>query len=719
MEMTLHALPRNNAHATFEVDPAAYRPKKPIPEALRQDKTLRNKWATAPTTKHCFYSGFDGENPAIRIRRDNPVSRMRAIVVDYDRSGMDFREARQQVMDCQHLDIAPNYITSTLSGGIRLVWALEEPLNMDTGMAKRFLKIAEKELSLNKLLPGLDVGALEDPTKYYEVGENWDVLNSEYLPNAVALTWSIRAVKGQTFSSALEAQVPLDRAEAALRKEYPDVDFPKFEIGMRMHRFWDASASNDSAAVLTEGGFFCHTGLDKFMGWEQLLGPQFMREFETEQTGQIVEDFWYNGQSYLRAHPLRKGEWMIKTPSEMSLHLSAHYGLSRSTKKGMPSEVEKVMHSIQMLKGVDGFASCAHYPSGELDIDGRKVVNVSRIKAMDPGQNAGQWGDNFPWLAQFLDNMLVNQRQLHILLAWWKRFYTGALAQSPTRGQILFIAGPPSCGKTLFSTKMLAPSVGGGIDAGDFYLNGDDFGGTYFEKGLHLVDDVVAGNFTRSDVVANRYKKVAATTRFTVNQKYEKRSQCHWSGRVCVTMNSDTESLKTLPQLQTTLEDKIIILRASNANFDLLESTKDIDGTVARELPHLLRWLLDWDVPQEVVGLNRYGVVSEIDGSLREDIASDSADTVFLELLDTFLDEWKTEHPDATEVEMRTTDWASLMSACEPIRALMRNYSKPTHLGHVFGRAKDNGYPFTRRRKTGGFFWTVPLDYRDQTKGES
>jgi hypothetical protein len=705
----LPALQRNCGLSTFEVEPWNYR--SDVPDAVREDKKARTKWANSSSTEHCFFSGFEGINASLRVNKDNPVAKMLALVIDYDRPSMDYEQAVEQVVGYEKAQHLPNYISQTLSGGIRLVWVLESPMNMNTDMAGRFQKLLRKEFHLVNLLPGLDDNAVKDPSKYYEVGENWKQLSSVPVPTAECFMWAQKAFKKVGLSTELEADVPLDRVQAALEAKYKDVKFPKLELGLRMHRFWDSSAENESAAFLMSGGFFCHTGDEGFMGWRDLISDSFMKEFEVEKTGEVVDKFWYDGGKYISRNPVKGEEWMVQNTSDVSLNVAGTFGLLKSPdKKGELSPIERILHQIQLQKGVEGAARFVHRPEGELSSQGKRFINISNVKAISPSGTAGEWGEHFPWLAQYLDGLLIDAFQKNVLLAWWKRFYEGALNQTPNRGHVMVIAGPTACGKTLFNTRMLSASVGGGVDASDYYLNGDDFGGTYFEYGLHMVDDGEPGRHINAQkATAARLKKTAASTIFAVNQKYEKKVQVEWSGRVCVTMNDDPESLKAMPELQSSLEDKIIILRAAEPT-GLLNDTPDIEGSIRSELPHLLQWLTEWTPPKEVMGESRFGVKAFCDREIRTCMESGNVDSIFLELLETFIDEVKIDSEN-TELLIQTSDLVARMNDCERIRSLMKNYG-PVHIGHILSRFEKKGYKFESKRKASGTHWEIQYDFR-------
>jgi hypothetical protein len=588
MMRELYSLPRNNASVTFRVAPWDFMPREPIPDGIKGEanKNARTAWACKPSTEHCFYSGFEGLNPGLRIGKDNPVVKMHALIADYDRVDTPLEDAKESITSFKKLPFMPNYICSTLSGGVRAVWVMEEPLNLNTEMAKKYLRFLKKTFHLNKLVAGLDDKACVSPSVYYEAGQDWQQLSSSPIPTLQNFTWMQSCLAKEHLATEIEESVPMDRVLTELRARYPDVAFPdNFDVGVRMHRFWDEGANNESAAYVMEGGIYCHTGEEGFKPWgnSDLLGPDFMREFEVQKTGVIIDEFWYDGSNYISRNPRTDG-WLIESEKNTILNIAARYGLLKCpSKKGELSPIERLLFEVQMTQRVKAYAKFIHLPEGLLEFQGDQYINISQVKAMSPSGMEGEWGEHFPFLAKFIDGLMVDDTQKLILLAWWKRFYKGALKQRPNRGQIMIIAGPPACGKTLLNTKMLAPSVGGGIDAADYYINGADFSGSFYDYPLHMVDDGEPGR--RHDAqkrMAGRYKKTAASDSLSVNQKFEKIKQIQWLGRVCTTMNSDPESMKQMPELQHTLEDKVIILRANEPN-GLLEQTKQINKVVDEE----------------------------------------------------------------------------------------------------------------------------------------
>ena len=155
--------------------------------------------------------------------------------------------------------------------------------------------------------------------------------------------------------------------------------------------------------------------------------------------------------------------------------------------------------------------------------------------------------------------------------------------------------------------------------------------------------------------------------------------------------------------------DGAIILKAKDAD-GLFEDGVDVESAIAQELPHLLQWLLEWEPPEEVTGQSRYGVTSYCDTSLRQSMEADNPDVLFLELLDTFLDEVKEEH-EGEEVTFKTTELVTRMKECELIRSLMSAY-KPTHVGHILSRFEARGYGLKYKRTSAGSQWTIQFNYR-------
>jgi len=99
----------------------------------------------------------------------------------------------------------------------------------------------------------------------------------------------------------------------------------------------------------------------------------------------------------------------------------------------------------------------------------------------------------------------------------------------------------------------------------------------------------------------------------------------------------DANSLSVIPALDSSNRDKIMALRISNKATSKFPQNADLEGTIADELPHFARWLLDWQAPKEIMGSSRFGVSSYIDQSIASAAYDNSSRSTVAELVEFFV----------------------------------------------------------------------------------
>lgn len=729
----LYAIKNHSQEQTFLVRPSEFDSR--MPDEVRENKRRRSAWSKNPTTEHCFFTGFEGTDPHRRPHKiNNPIARCLAIVADYDCKNQDLKAVAAQMLqqdpDGEGAPFLPYEICLTGSGGIRAVWYPETPMPMNGETAKLFMGQMERSLKLQSLVAGLDSKALADASKTYEVGRDWLKIRTEPLPSKFCWTAFFKATKNHRFGGALDEDFPLDRAEAVLRKKYPGYEFPKFEPMARIRRFWDPDALDDTGAVVLSGGVYCHSGDEPmpFIPWsdERLLGQAVMREFEEDRTGFVLENYWYDGDKYISLNK-ETGKWRLQSESSLKLTLSSRYGISPKIPKGAASSPrEDVIERIQTLKEVNSAGTFVFMPEGPIEFNGEHYINTSQIKPMNPSGHHGEWGEYFPNIAKFLDGFFVEKKQKNLFLAWWKIFYTTSRDLKPVQGQAMFIAGPQSCGKTLLNFHLVKPSMGGGKDASQFYVEGNRYNEGFYSHGLHLVDDAEQGGRKwEQSKMASRYKRTVASPEITVEEKRGKRKQIKWLGRVLTTMNDDHDSLKTMPELQETLEDKVIILRAQVPGDFLTKECPKPVPVFRKELPHLLQWLIDWELPKTVLNRDnpRFIIKSMCDTKLKRDMREGSEEEMFADILQAYLIEYantdegqKTEYLDIPLPELRNALLHCGLFAQEVLRPY---YVHTKRIPNLLVELNRRGYRLIKLPRTGqGARWRLFYDFYPELEEE-
>jgi len=255
---------------------------------------------------------------------------------------------------------------------------------------------------------------------------------------------------------------------------------------------------------------------------------------------------------------------------------------------------------------------------------------------MEPADKPQQWGEDFPFIAEWLDKFFFNSFQKRLWLSWLHHFYKNAYDGNPRKGQLMFIVGETEVGKTLMGHKLISTMMGGHTDAAGFLTGKEIANKNMFEVGLATVDDQEASADQKTHL---RYsaivKKITANQDISMREMYKGVVDLPWMGRAVITMNQDPESMQMLPNLDINNQDKVIILRTGTERFKF---PMDTEERLLSELPYFCRYVYDWVIPDDCLGTARYVVRPYIDPSLKAEVDFSSPESVAIELIETWRD---------------------------------------------------------------------------------
>lgn len=687
-----------------------------LPSEARVSKEAMIKWAGNIATSHCFFSAFEGESDSLRLSKDNQAYQIHGIIADYDAAIT--LPMLDSVIANSPTEFLPNYISRTFSNGARMVWLFETPIIVaGNKVAAAFMKVVMKELKLKKLLPGLDEAALLDPNKYYEKGHNWKATATHQIRSEFTWKWMSDAGKKLAWKTG-EVKIPLDVLHDQIEKEYPGMWSGPFELGARTRRFWDKSADNDTAAILRETGIQCFTGTEPFIGWSQLLGEAFVKRYDADRIGKVLDNIFFDDASAKYWFRDGRERWVSESSTGISRLLRTDFGLDgRIPKGGTYSEIDKALLEVQKFRRVDAALPFIHYRSGLVRIESRQFLNTSWAQCMQPAKiSAGDWGTKFPWTARYISEYLVDQTQLNAFLAWWKHVYSQGLVFKPRLGQALFFVGPQNCGKTLLTQKVVGASLGGAMDARSFLVEGNQFSGSCLEHPVMSVDDSTSVSDRKKYLqYSAMVKSIVANPHIEYNQKFRAAGQIYWLGRILVSLNDDAQSLQMIPDLEQSLMDKIMLFKVGPPQTFEFPDKYELESTLKRELPWLLRWLLDWEVPEENKGDARFGVTAYHHPDLHRQALESDHSSSFLDVLGLFLDEYQVVHPEHTYWEGSVAQLLADMGNCERVTTVAREFNTRQVGGYL--RALSNREygieRLTKKRRSFGHLWRVPISHEE------
>jgi len=625
------------------------------------------KWCHDASTEHVFYTLAEPEFPAQRSSGQNPIKYMHGLIADYD--GMPEAINAELAKLKFSAGRAPTWVTTTFSGKARLIWVFERPVPAFSAEVMGKFKVAmAKELKVKDHLPGLDEVAWNNPHTPYELGTNWrQPWGDARLPANLVMAALCDASEKAKWKVDGPV-VPMEAVAAEVDRRWPGRWPGPFLEGAKGVRFWDPKADNPTGCTLRATGVQAWTGEAKFMPWAEVLGAQFVAEYRANKIGGAINAIYYDGQLYWEKDA--SGIWQAFAGNQMGRRLQTDHGLSNDTRRSATSEVASALSAIENTRRVDGAFPCIFLPEEVVHDNNSKYLNISRVKPHPTTGQVREWGDGFPWLAQYLGG-LFDRQQLDVLLSWLGRFYNTARVGKPRKGHALFICGDVSAGKTFLSQHVIGGLMGGHQAATSFILGHSGFNEQLFHAPVWSVDDAAAASERkRHQQYSAAVKKLVANPYQEFHPKFRKAVTHRFNGRLIVTLNSDATSVQMLPSIEGSIRDKLVILLARKTSTDF----SGCEETVARERQAFADFMAGWKTPEWLLSKQdevwRFGHDSWLHPEMM-DIASDASPAAALrETLDTWRVQYFRQAKDKEQYWFGTaSDLVSEIQANDVVRA--------------------------------------------------
>jgi hypothetical protein len=646
------------------------------------NKPDRKKYMERTDVSWNVYSAAKGENWYHPISNENPPFSVMAFVADYDLP-IDFTFVEAACKQTLKLHgWCPTHIETSLSKHIRCVWLFQKPV-LCTGkkFADEFLKRVGALVGADAFLPGID-------RKSYDVAMRWT--NGGYWheldfarPVPADVLVGI-AVKTQAAISTKKSDIPLEKASELLLEKYPN--FAKFgvlkqnAVGLR---FWDEKADNPNGAMCVDRGFACVTGDKPLMTWEELLGKNIVEKMRLTNYGEVSQDMYFDGKSYW----VKKRELFYNWDRQDTLLRIAAFGYERSRQKGeSQSAAELILSHIHETNRIDGAAPLLYRPEGVVDYQNNRVLNISRGRPLAMADKLDSSPDDFPWMWSFFNVFFARPdlRPLDHFLIWWRRFYESAIKMKPTNGHAVFICGPRECGKNLVSELILPVAMGGMAPNPYRYLMGEtDFSDDIFASPIMAINDEDAPPEHKKTIFEQKIKALVANNEHSYHPKFMKKVRITWDGRLIVTLNDGPKDVGLLPMLNPNTVDRLHFFRAQRHDHEFFDKQKNRE-IVERELPFLLRWLVDtYKAPTDLLLNGRFGMKSFHDPELVKTNRQEQISYNLLELLGAWMQnpQW---NGGAATWTGTPTDLLRALSADETLEILLKTWD-PTKLGRALG----------------------------------
>lgn len=306
---------------------------------------------------------------------------------------------------------------------------------------------------------------------------------------------------------------------------------------------------------------------------------------------------------------------------------------------------EQTVHFTGTLGGFD---------VGRFDVCGYRVLVTRGPNFIEPKPG------KFDTLGKFLRELLGDQ--LKYFLGWIKWALTSlrnGLDWSP--GQLLAIAGGRNSGKSMLQT-LITPMLGGrSCSPYDYLIGKNKFNDQVFgaEHGL-IGDQNHRTDYASRRAFGSSLKTMLVNREQKIEGKFKTEATLMPFIRLSLTLNDNPEALLVLPPLDTDVADKIMLLKASPANFPFpsakFPTQQSFMEKLRSELPQFLHWLRTWRIPGTLKD-GRYGIVSFHHPELVDNLYDLSPELRLWQLIETYL--FKVDFPG--EWEGTSSDLQSLL----------------------------------------------------------
>jgi len=621
-------------------------------------------WQIDPTTNWAFVSGYEGMVPELRVCHANPACRMHALVVDYDAKNTKAKVFDPSVVKakCEAATFRPTMFHMTRSGGARVIWLFEAPIDLWSEFTQSFLKVVEAKLGIRGLLKGLDSGAFYDPAHYFD----WSpvtVVSGVPIPSAQLIGWCQEASltslrKGEMMK---DLGVTVEDLEKLIARQveggtwrHPLPPPTSLVPGTRCRRFWDADSKDETSAVVTAWGVHYFSDGGGGMTWTQLLGKDALQGISEESMGSATEGIYYESSKaryWVLKEENKRRVWSPYLADAMRRMLSLERGVSKDIPKGEEnSRLDQVLYFVERSRVISG-TLCEVFNPRELifeDCDGGHAwLNTSSVKALTPDPRSKEEVELDPDFIWFMDTLLGKMFPLgwagsdrepdfvrQHFLAWLRCYYQGAYRNDLSQGQAVYLVGEAGAGKSLL-IRVISRLVGGHNAGAQVLTNATTFNAHLFTKALVTVDDELQATDVNRGVLVQALKALVANPDQSSHGKGLTPVQIKWKGRVMVSANSDAMSAKIIPDMRASVRDKVnLYLVSGDSKPDRITDAKLL--AVSRMVG---RWLLDTVDPACVVQDSRFGIASYQDSKLESRTTEERPEMELLHMLQSYVSE--------------------------------------------------------------------------------
>lgn len=401
-----------------------------------------------------------------------------------------------------------------------------------------------------------------------------------------------------------------------------------------------------------------------------------------------------------------RGAWISLNETQFKRILRGQGVSPKGSENSCVSPLDVWLIQTQKKANVHYAGSLAGYSTGVYDMGERRVLVTDSPRIIEPSR--GDWRI----LKVVIDGLLEdpNHDQRPFLYGWWKLGYETLRAGERRPGQALVLAGEHDCGKSLLQ-NLITVSLGGRSARPHQYMSGlTPFNSDLFEAEHLMIEDEQAS----TDIRARRnfgtqLKNMTVNEGQRCHAKYRVPISLTPFWRLSITVNDEPENLMVLPPIDDSIDDKLIILKASRFPMPMptatLEQRRAFWQRLVDDLPAFLDYLVRWEIPAELVS-ERFGITHFHHPDILQAIDNLAPEFRLLRLIDAEL--FQSDAAGAWEggAEQLERELCTDSSGCR--HEARKLFTFNTACGVYLGRlAKRHPERFSRKCTNKGNEWTI------------
>jgi hypothetical protein len=202
-------------------------------------------------------------------------------------------------------------------------------------------------------------------------------------------------------------------------------------------------------------------------------------------------------------------------------------------------------------------------------------------------------------------------------------------------GQFVALVGPRGGGKNLVQERIITPVLGGRVAKPTHFFNdrtnfnGDLVGAEHWQ----LSDETPARDIDSRRAFGNHIKQVAANSEVRTEVKFGHPIVLRPFRRGTVSLNDEDENIRTLPSMDDSIEDKLVIFKCNFVKLRL-PSGEAIEEAISSELPAYIHYLLHEHEIREELRDDRFGIKAYHHSAVLEALSATAPETQLLQEID-------------------------------------------------------------------------------------